>query len=381
MDETGVTLSHKPNKVIAKKGAKTIHGKTSTSRELVTVIACGNAAGFYLPPHFIIPGKTRRKLEGYDLESATVEGSSLKGANFSVSDSGWTKDGIARLWFTDTFLKNIGPVRPQLLVCDRHGSHNNVEFLELAVQNEIIVVELPSHTSHWTQPFDRTVFKSLKSHWNTGLDNFIKTTGIAVGHKQFLKVFDAAWQATMTPSTIKNGFATTGIYPFNPQAIPDEAYAPNEMHITNLNTTAEQHEQMSDIVDSNGVQNSVVVSGGATMSMPMLGCEQPSNETIVTDLLATNSENMSCVTVSVPFTSTDEYILPILDDQVCDLAEDSTANSENRILECTSREALEVIESTLSSDKKLRFQAALISGVNTKIDNDPLYQSWKHYTM
>ncbi|KAJ8310386.1 hypothetical protein KUTeg_012251 [Tegillarca granosa] len=100
----------------------------------------------------------------------------------------------------------------------------------------------------------------------------------------------------MTPSTIKNGFATTGIYPFNPQAIPDEAYAPNEMHITNLNTTAEQHEQMSHIVDSNGVQNSVVVSDGATMSMyrpPMLGCEQPSNETIVTDLLAINSENMS----------------------------------------------------------------------------------------
>ncbi|KAJ8310385.1 hypothetical protein KUTeg_012250 [Tegillarca granosa] len=60
---------------------------------------------------------------------------------------------------------------------------------------------------------------------------------------------------------------------------------------------------------------------------------------------------------------------------------DSTANSKNRVLECTSREALEVIESTLSSDKKLRFQAALISGVNTKIDNDPLYQSWKHYTM
>lgn len=79
-----------------------------------------------------------------------------------------TKNGIARLWFTDTFLKNIGPVRPQLLVSDRHGSHNNVEFLELAVQNEIIVVELSSHTSHWTQPFDRAVFKSLKSHWNTG---------------------------------------------------------------------------------------------------------------------------------------------------------------------------------------------------------------------
>ena len=112
MDETGMTLAHKPSKVLAKKGAKSIHGKTSTSREMITVIACGNAAGEYLPPHFVFPGKTRRKLDGYDIESTMERSSSIKGANFSVSDSGWTKDGIAKLWFTETFLKNIGPSRP-----------------------------------------------------------------------------------------------------------------------------------------------------------------------------------------------------------------------------------------------------------------------------
>lgn len=42
---------------------------------------------------------------------------------------------------------------------------------------------------------------------------------------------------------------------------------------------------------------------------------------------------------------------------------------------------MHVEKSTLSSDKKLEFQAALLSGVNTKIDNDPLYQSWRHYAM
>jgi hypothetical protein len=43
----------------------------------------------------------------------------------------------------------------------------NVEFLRLALEQDIIIGELPSHTSHWTQPFDRVVFKSLKSNWNT----------------------------------------------------------------------------------------------------------------------------------------------------------------------------------------------------------------------
>lgn len=62
IDETGITMSQKPNKVLAKKGAKTVHGKVSMSRELITVIACGNANGDYLPPHFVIPKKERGRL-------------------------------------------------------------------------------------------------------------------------------------------------------------------------------------------------------------------------------------------------------------------------------------------------------------------------------
>lgn len=100
MDETGITMSHKSNKVLARKGSKIVYGKVSQSRELITVITCGNANGDYLPPHFVIPGKTKRKLEGYYLDAILEDGSSLRVSNISVSESGWTKDGIARLWFT-----------------------------------------------------------------------------------------------------------------------------------------------------------------------------------------------------------------------------------------------------------------------------------------
>ena len=57
MDETGVTLSHRPGKVMAQKDAKTIHGKAGSS-EMITVIACANTMGQTVPPHFIMPGKT-----------------------------------------------------------------------------------------------------------------------------------------------------------------------------------------------------------------------------------------------------------------------------------------------------------------------------------
>lgn len=154
MDKMGITMSHKPGKNFAKRSVKTIHGKAG-SREMVTVMACANAIGTAIPPHFIMPGQTRRALQGYGIENLPRE-SQLKEAKFLVSESGWTKDGIPRLWFEHTFLPNIGNERPELLIFDEDGSHNNVEFIEIARANNIVVTELPSHTSNWTQLLDRS---------------------------------------------------------------------------------------------------------------------------------------------------------------------------------------------------------------------------------
>ena len=94
IDETGINFSYKPLKVLAKKGRKVVQGKSSISQETITVIACSNAAGNIIPQHFIIPGKTTKTLHDFDTEICREPNSSLFGAKFSVSDSGWTKDGI-----------------------------------------------------------------------------------------------------------------------------------------------------------------------------------------------------------------------------------------------------------------------------------------------
>ena len=60
MDETGISLTHKPQRVIVKKGSKTVHDKVSLSRELITIIACGNGNGTVVLSHVIIPGKTKQ---------------------------------------------------------------------------------------------------------------------------------------------------------------------------------------------------------------------------------------------------------------------------------------------------------------------------------
>ena len=51
-------------------------------------------------------------------------------------------------------------------------------------------------------------------------------TGIAVGHAQFLKYFHRlGWGEAMMANNLESGFRATGIHPYNPGAIPDEAYS------------------------------------------------------------------------------------------------------------------------------------------------------------
>jgi len=151
MDETGVQLDHKPGKIVAERGSKYLHSRTSGNRETITIIGCVSAAGHSLPPHMIVKGKTRRSLNSFDTTSAPT------GTTWSWSDSGWTKQGIALLWFKNSFLPNIGTERPQVLILDGHDSHNFIELIDLAIQNDIHIIELPAHTSNWLQPCDRTI--------------------------------------------------------------------------------------------------------------------------------------------------------------------------------------------------------------------------------
>ena len=99
MDETGIQIDHKPRKVVVVKGAKYLQSNTSGNRELITVIATINAAGQCLLPHIIAKGKTAKALLSFQPKTAPA------GTTWSKSDSGWTKQGIAKLRFTEIFLK------------------------------------------------------------------------------------------------------------------------------------------------------------------------------------------------------------------------------------------------------------------------------------
>ena len=61
-----------------------------------------------------------------------------------------------------------------LLICDGHDSHITGEWIAHCMDNNIILMILPPHSSHLTQPLDVGIFDSLKKHMAAEIDPLIR---------------------------------------------------------------------------------------------------------------------------------------------------------------------------------------------------------------
>ena len=75
----------------------------------------------------------------------------------------------------------------------------------------------------------RSVFGPLKKKWREVNITFIMETGCPITHGNFFPLFSRAWNS-LKPSYLLNGFRVTGIFPFDPTAIPEEAYLPSNLY-------------------------------------------------------------------------------------------------------------------------------------------------------
>jgi hypothetical protein len=157
MDKTGLQIINKVGKVIASKGAKEIYRHTSGEKgETITIVACCNAKGNFLPPLCIFKG-TNNKPE-------FIDGMPAGSRVIMNKESAYMNSNIFMIWLKEHFLlrKPSGKV---LLVLDGHASHcNEFEMLDCARSNDIVLLCLPPHTTKYLQPLERTFFKPLKEY-------------------------------------------------------------------------------------------------------------------------------------------------------------------------------------------------------------------------
>ncbi|XP_034065436.1 uncharacterized protein LOC117542069 isoform X1 [Gymnodraco acuticeps] len=193
---------------------------TSAERgELVTVVCAVNAAGNAIPPMFVFP---RVRFKDDFMIGAPP------GAKGASTRTGWMNEDT---WpeFLDHLIQHTQctPDRPMLLILDNLKTHISLKAVEKAKSNSIVMLTLPPHTSHRMQPLDVTVYGPFKTLYNRALDGWMRSNpGKTVSIYQIAGLVNEAFLSAVTPRNITSEFKSTGIFPYNRDIFPEEAFAP-----------------------------------------------------------------------------------------------------------------------------------------------------------
>jgi hypothetical protein len=223
MDETGIQLINKPGRVLAAKGSKDVHVLTPKEKgETVSLIACCNAAGYFLPPVVIMKGVNRKS----EFSDGLPPGSEV----YMNKKSAYITTELFIKWFKEHFLPRKAPTGKSILILDGHSSHSNsIELLDLARDNAVIIICLPSHTTQALQPLDRSFFRSLKIYFNAEANSWmLRNKSRTLTRYQVGDLIGRAWGKAATNGNALSGFTACGIYPLNPNAIPDHFFTISE---------------------------------------------------------------------------------------------------------------------------------------------------------
>src|SRR5271170_182869 len=126
---------------------------------------------------------------------------------------------MGRRGLNDETRRKVGPGEYRLLICDGHDSHINGEFIAYCIDNNILLMILPPHSSHLTQPLDVGVFGALKKHMAAEIDPIVRTGVARIQKVEWLTAFVAAHDKALSVKNILGGFRGTGIHPFLPTKV------------------------------------------------------------------------------------------------------------------------------------------------------------------
>ncbi|KAF5201710.1 Pogo transposable element [Thalictrum thalictroides] len=185
------------------------------NREWVTVIESVNSQGWAIPPMILFEGKVHLSTwyKETQLPADWVIG---------VSENGWTNNELGLIWLKDVFDKytksrTIG--RYRLLILDGHKSHCTAEFDQYCMENSIIPLCMPPHSSHILQPLDVGCFSPLKNIYGGQVEANIRLGVNHIDKPEFLTIYQTTRTQALSSSNICSGFAATGLVPYSPERV------------------------------------------------------------------------------------------------------------------------------------------------------------------
>jgi hypothetical protein len=184
------------------------------NREWVTVIAAVSSQGWNVPPFVIVAGKNH-------LASWYESSGFPPDWKIAVTSNGWTTNEVGLDWIQHfdkhTQSRTIGAYR--LLVLDGHESHHSEKFEYYCMENNIITLCMPAHSSHLLQPLDVGCFSPLKKAYSQQVEDLMRDYVMHITKDDFFPAFHAAYDIAMTESNIQGGFRGAGLVPLDPKRV------------------------------------------------------------------------------------------------------------------------------------------------------------------
>lgn len=127
------------------------------------------------------------------------------------------------------FIKHLGNFKPSgkvLLVFDGAACYLDLAILNASEENEIVLYCLLSNTTHELQALDKSLYRSFEHHWDVEFHHYqAEHPDRKINKTSFKMILTQVWSKCMTHSNIVKGFRAVGFYPFNPNVIPETAFA------------------------------------------------------------------------------------------------------------------------------------------------------------
>ena len=245
-DESAFFLSPKGDKVLARKGDKTVYNKIgSNEKECETVMITGNAAGDLAPPLVIFQ---------YQRLPYEIAQNLPIGWGIGTSDSGWNTSDVFYCYMANVFYpwaKQNKDIRfPIIFFLDGHASHLSYHLSKFCEEHDIILVALYPNSTQYMQPMDVAVFHTLKQAWIEKVNDWrIKNQQAVLTKVNFAKVLKEALDEKVTDKILRNGFRKCGLYPWDPSVVNN---------IFDKISKSSSHSESSAIVNKNDYELKII---------------------------------------------------------------------------------------------------------------------------
>ena len=139
-------------------------------QEWVTVVECICADDTMISSLIIFKGEK--------LNNQWISADIAENWKFSCNIKGWMSNmhGLEWLhWNFEPATREKAAGHPRVLICDDHESHVIGDFVQHYMENNIKLLLLSPHSSHYTQPLDIGIFSPLKEYMSQEIQSLIST--------------------------------------------------------------------------------------------------------------------------------------------------------------------------------------------------------------